>query len=328
LNQGGPPTGPARILGIDIGGTKLLAACLDERGELQNERSVNSPSTADDLLEAVVDAAAHLCDGRPPAAVGMGIPGLIDSTGTVRIAPNLRGITGAPLSPALAERFPSSRRWVGNDATAACWAEHSVGSAAGSDEVLLVTLGTGIGGGIVSGGRLVEGAHRFAGEIGHMVIDPDGPDCPCGKRGCWERFASGEALAGFGKEAASSGEAARVLELCGGDIASLRGEHVTAAALEGDEGAVAIMDRYSWWVALGLANLANTLDPELIVIGGGLVSAGDALLGPVRRWFAQMVEAPDARERTRIVLAALGHRAGAVGAALLANDGGGSEPVR
>ncbi|HET7522669.1 MAG TPA: ROK family protein, partial [Acidimicrobiales bacterium] len=301
---------------------------LDESGALQAERSVNAPSTADDLLEAVVDAAGHLCGGRPPVAVGIGIPGLVDATGTVRIAPNLRGITGAPLSQPLAERFPSSRCWVGNDATAACWAEHSIGSAAGSEEVLLVTLGTGIGGGIVSGGRLAEGVHRFAGEIGHMVIDPDGPDCPCGKRGCWERFASGEALGGFGREAAARGEAERVLELCGGNIASLRGEHVTAAALEGDKGAVVIMDGYSWWVALGLANLANALDPELIVIGGGLVSAGDSLLGPVRRWFAEMVEAPEARERTRIVLAALGHRAGAIGAGLLANDGGGQEPVR
>ena len=328
LTQGSAPAGIGRILGIDIGGTKFLAVCLDESGALQSERSVNSPSTGDDLVEAVVDAAGYLCGGPPPAAVGLGIPGLVDSTGTVRIAPNLRGITGVPLSRALAERFPSSRCWVGNDATAACWAEHAVGSAAGSEEVLLVTLGTGIGGGIVSAGRLVEGAHRFAGEIGHMVIDPDGPDCPCGKRGCWERFASGEALGGFGREAAEVGEAPRVLELCGGDISSLRGEHVTAAALEGDEGAAAIMDRYSWWVALGLANLANTLDPELIVIGGGLVSAGDALLGPLRRWFAEMVEAPEARERTQIVPAALGHRAGAIGAGLLANDGGGRGPVR
>ena len=328
LIQGNPATGPGRILGIDIGGTKFLAASLDQSGELRGEHSVKVPSTADDLLEAVVDAAGELCGGLPPLAVGMGIPGLVDSTGTVRVAPNLPGITGAPLTRALAGRFPSSRCWVGNDATAACWAEHSVGSAAGSDEVLLVTLGTGIGGAIVSGGRSAEGVHRFAGEIGHMVIDPDGPDCPCGRRGCWERFASGDALGGFGREAASSGESARVLELAGGSIASLRGEHVTAAALEGDEGAVAIMDRYSWWVALGLANLANALDPELIVIGGGLVSAGDALLGPVRRWFAEMVEAPEARERTRIVLAALGHRAGAIGAGLLANDGGGSEPVR
>ena len=323
LIEGRPATGPSRILGVDIGGTKLLAACLDESGGLHGEHSVKVPSTADDLLEAVVDAAGHLCGGLPPLAVGMGVPGLVDSTGTVRIAPNLRGITGAPLSQALAERFPSSRCWVGNDATAACWAEHSVGSAAGSGEVLLVTLGTGIGGGIVSGGRIAEGVHRFAGEIGHMVVDPDGPECPCGRRGCWERFASGEALGGFGREAASSGGSARVLELAGGSIASLRGEHVTAAALEGDEGAAAIMDRFSWWVALGLANLANALDPELIVIGGGLVSAGDALLGPVRRWFAEMVEAPEARERTRIVLAALGQRAGAIGAGLLANGGGG-----
>ena len=315
-------------LGIDVGGTKLLAACLDDEGSVLSEWSVASPSTCPDLLQAVAEAAGELCGGDP-AAVGVGVPGLVDASGTVRIAPNLHGIEGMPLVSALTERFPKSGAWVGNDATAACWAEHSIGAAEGSAEVLLVTLGTGIGGGLVSGGRLVEGVHRFAGEIGHMVVDPHGPEGPCGKRGCWERFASGDALGALGRDAAAAGNGARALQLAGGGTASVRGEHVTAAALEGDAEAAVIIDGFAWWVALGLANLANALDPELIVIGGGLVSAGDELLEPVRRWFREMVEAPDARDRTRIVAAALGHRAGAIGAGLLAaNEAGGSDPFR
>lgn len=312
-------TNAPAVLGIDVGGTKFLATCIDESGEIRDEWTVGSPATGEELLHAVVDAAGHLCGGQI-RAVGVGIPGLVDSNGMVRAAPNLHGITGTPLVAELAARFPSSQCWVGNDATAACWAEHATGAATGSGEVLLVTLGTGIGGGIVSGGRLVEGVHRFAGEIGHMVVDPNGPECPCGKRGCWERFASGDALGAFGRDAAAGGQARRVLEAAG-SAAAVRGEHVTAAAIGGDGDAIAIMDRFSWWVALGLANLANTLDPELIVIGGGLVSAGEALIAPVRKWFAEMVEAPDARESTRIVLAALGHRAGAIGAGLLASAG-------
>ena len=311
------PSGPT--LGIDVGGTKLLAICIDAEGSPLGEWTVASPPDGDGLVHAVAEAAGQLCAGRP-GAVGVGVPGLVDASGMVRFAPNLLGIGGTPLRDALARRFPGSKFWIGNDATAACWAEHVTGAAEGARDVLMVTLGTGIGGGIVSSGRLVEGAHGYAGEFGHMVVDPAGPECPCGRRGCWERFASGEALGSAGREAAHAGRAARVLELAAGDPDAVRGEHVTAAALEGDEQAAAIMDRFGRWVAMGLGNLANILDPEAIVIGGGLVGAGESLLGPVRRWFPAMVEAPEARDRTRVVLASLGPRAGAIGAGLLARS--------
>jgi glucokinase len=182
----------------------------------------------------------------------------------------------------------------------------------------MVTLGTGIGGGIVVDGRLVEGANGFAGEIGHMVVDPHGPRCPCGRRGCWERFASGSGLARLGREAALAGEARRIVELAGGDPEAVRGEHVTRAAAEGDPQALAVMASFGWWLALGLANLANTFDPECFVLGGGLVEAGEILLQPVRNAFMNLVEAPSLRPPIDILPAALGERAGAVGAALLA----------
>jgi glucokinase len=218
--------------------------------------------------------------------------------------------------------MPGTGVWVGNDATAACWAEFVRGSARGAGDVLMVTLGTGIGGGIISGGRLVEGANRYAAEFGHMVVDPHGPRCPCGKQGCWERFASGWGLGWLGREMAIAGEAPLLVKLAGGDSEVVRGEHVTTAAAEGDGPAIEIMRRFAWWVALGLANLATIFDPQLIVLGGGLVDAGDVLLEPTRRAFADLVEAGAVRPVIRIVAATLGARAGAIGAALLAAPGG------
>ncbi|HEX4863467.1 MAG TPA: ROK family protein, partial [Acidimicrobiales bacterium] len=181
-----------------------------------------------------------------------------------------------------------------------------------------------------------EGAHGYAGEFGHMVVDPHGPLCPCGKKGCWERFASGSGLGLLGREAALAGTARRLVELAGGDPEAVRGEHVTRAAEEGDSSSQEIMDRFAWWVALGLSNLANALDPELIVIGGGLITAGDVLMIPTRRAFQQLVEAPDARSGLRIVPAALGASAGAIGAGVRAADmvrgpvnaGGSAVPVK
>jgi len=307
-------------LGVDVGGTKLLAVRMNPDGSATTETTQHSPKDGPSLVAAIRDTVDRYCDGSVPA-IGVGVPGLVDPSGTVRFAPNLQGLSGHELKPALESVFPGTAVWTGNDATAACWGERTRGAASGSDEVLMVTLGTGIGGGVVSGGRLHEGAHRYAGEFGHMVVDPNGPLCPCGKRGCWERFASGSGLGVLAREAALAGTAGRLVELAGGDPEAVRGEHVTSAAAEGDPSAQEIMDRFAWWVALGLSNLANILDPELIVIGGGLITAGEVLMNPIRRAFDDLVEAPAARTRLRIVPAALGAAAGAIGAALRAGSG-------
>src|SRR5207248_1383416 len=150
-----------------------------------------------------------------------------------------------------------------NDATCATWGERQMGAARGRDDVAVVTLGTGIGGGFVLGGRLYRGANGFAGEVGHMIVDPKGPPCPCGRRGCWERFASGSGLARLAREAAESGRGHRLVELAGGDVEAVRGEHVTRAAAEGDAEAIQVFRDFGWWAALGIANLVNTLDPEV-----------------------------------------------------------------
>ncbi|MGH9250442.1 MAG: ROK family protein, partial [Acidimicrobiales bacterium] len=160
-------------------------------------------------------------------------------------------------------------------------------------------------------------AHGFGGEAGHMVVDPRGPRCPCGRRGCWERFASGSGLGWLGREAAEAGQFPRGVELAGGVADNVRGEHVTQAAREGDEDALEVMQEFAGWVGLGLGNLVTLLDCSLVVIGGGLVEAGEVLLAPVRTAYLRQVMAPEERQDVRIVPAELGERAGATGAALL-----------
>jgi glucokinase len=312
------PSASGPVVGVDVGGTKLLAIRLDAGGAVTADSMLASPKDGPGVVAEVAAAARRLCGDTAVGSVGLGVPGLVDGTGTVRFTPNLPGLAGTGLTDDIRAALPGWSVWVGNDATAACWAEHERGAAQGAGEVLMVTLGTGIGGAIISGGRLLEGANRYAGEFGHMVVDPHGPRCPCGKQGCWERFASGSGLGALGREMALAGEAPRLVELAGGDPEVVRGEHVTAAAADGDRAAIAIMTRFAWWVALGLSNLANALDPELIVVGGGLISAGEVLIEPTRRAFADLVEAAAVREPVQIKPAVLGSQAGAIGAGLLA----------
>jgi glucokinase len=309
-----------QAIGVDIGGTKVLAVLLED-GRVVAETRAPTPAAADDVLQVVTSAVASLAKGGEHGilrAIGVGAPGLVDATGVLRFAPNLMGGAGLAIRAGLEARFPGVVVRAGNDATCAGWAERMLGAARGRDDMVMVTLGTGIGGGIVAGGRLLLGTDGFAGEIGHMVVDPHGPRCPCGKRGCWERFGSGSGLGRLGREAAQAGQARRVAELAGGDPEAVRGEHVTAAAAEGDEEAMAVMAQFGWWLALGLANLANVFDPRCFVLGGGLVSAGTVLFDPVRSAFAELVEGAQYRGPIDILPAELGERAGAIGAALLA----------
>jgi glucokinase len=286
-------------------------------GTVVDELRVPTPRGADATIRVLGDVAEQLL-GRGPGAsaagIGVGVPGLVDDDGVLRFAPNLPGVTDLPVAAPLTTRLGGLPVVVENDASCAGWGEREAGAGVGRDHVLLVTLGTGIGGGIVLDGRLFRGRHGFAGEIGHMVVDPHGPPCPCGQRGCWERFASGSGLGRIAREAAVGGRAARIVALAGGDPELVKGEHVTAAAGEGDAEAVAVMASFGWWVALGLANLANAFDPECFVLGGGLVEAGDVLLAPVRSAFAELLEGAEHRPAVDILPAALGERAGAIGA--------------
>ncbi len=303
------------IVGVDLGGTKCLGVALDG-GQIVAETRVATREGAEALLDEIVDLVEELEGYGPIEAVGVGAPGLVDRDGVLRFAPNL-SLGGA----ALDVRSPLEARLgvpvtVDNDATCAAWGEREVGAAQGLDDVILVTLGTGIGGGIVTDGTVERGANGFAGEIGHMVVDPDGPECPCGQRGCWERFASGSGLGRLAREAVLAGRAGGLVKLAGGDPDAVRGEHVTRAVAAGDAEAAELLGRFAWWVALGLANLANIFDPEAFVLGGGLVRAGEALLAPTRTSLRDLL--PEQRPDVAVLPATLGERAGAVGAACLA----------
>ncbi len=319
----------ALVAGIDVGGTKILGRVLDPADDRRSlaERRVDTPHGAKAMLDALVEVITGLSQderveaGGGLAAVGVGVPGLVDRDGVLRFAPNLPGVVEFPVQARLMERLACAVT-VGNDANCALWCEFVLGAAKGTSDAVLVTLGTGIGAGIVMDGRLHRGAHGFAGEPGHMQIDPNGPPCPCGRRGCWERFASGSGLGRLARDAAAAGRAHRVVELAGGDPEAVRGEHVTRAALDGDDQAVAIMRDFAWYFAVGVANLVNILDPDVVVVGGGLTDAGELFLAPARAAFAELVLAPDHRPAVPIVSAAFGPEAGAIGAALLAREQG------
>lgn len=237
----------------------------------------------------------------------------------LRAAPNLDGVADFDVAGLLHQRL-GRQVVVSNDATCAALAEHTLGAGQGAEAMVLITLGTGIGGGLVLDGRLQRGAHGFAGEYGHMVVDPDGPPCPCGRRGCWERYASGAGLARMARDAVAARRAERVLELAGGDPHAVRGEMVHQAAAEGDPDALAVIDEFARWVAIGLVNLTNAVDPSVFVLGGGLARGEELYLGPIRRWFRELLYQPELRPLPAVRFARWGEHAGAVGAALLSGS--------
>lgn len=306
---------PAAV-GIDVGGTKCRGVALDDDGMIVADRRVATPQDPDELVAVLARMASDL---GADESLGVGVPGLVDTDGVLLAAPNVTAVKMLPLRERL-QRATGLRVAVDNDNTVACLAEWRLGAARGLDDVVLVGLGTGIGGGIVSGGHLQRGAHGFAGEAGHMIVERDGRPCPCGQRGCWERYASGQALAVHAREAAQAGRLERVTRLVG-SIEDIRGEDVTAAALAGDDDARDVVTTFAGWVALGLVNLANVLDPGMIVLAGGLSEHGELFLEPIRREFAATLFAGAARSRPDITFAELGPAAGAIGAALLPSVG-------
>lgn len=300
-------------LGIDVGGTKCLGVVLDESGEVIATDRRPTPRGEAAIVETLAELAESFGAFR---SIGIGVPGLVTRDGVIRASPNLVDVRDFHVGELLSRRLGVAVE-VDNDATCAMAAEWQVGAAMGRTDVIMVTLGTGIGGGVVAGGRLIRGANGFTGEIGHVVVDPDGPPCPCGRRGCWERYASGSGLARLAREAAVGKRLKRVVELAGGDPENVRGEDVQRAAREGDGDAIAVIEHFGRWVALGLANLTNVLDPQAFVLGGGLAASADLYFGPIQTWFTRLLYAPDLRPHPDLTFATRGEYAGAIGAALL-----------
>jgi glucokinase len=304
------------VVGIDLGGTKLAGIRMDERGQILAREEAPTPEEADAILGELVRLVGALADADTKA-VGVGAAGMVDfEAGTLRFSPNLP-LRDVPIRDLVQERC-SLPCVVDNDANAAGWGEFRFGAARGHDHVLLVTVGTGIGGALVIGGRLERGAHGFAAEIGHFIVEPNGPECGCGNRGCWEQVASGKALDRLAVQEAArdpSGQIARAAE--GGEA---NGRHASRAAGEGDAAARGIFDEVGRRLGEGIAGLVNVLDPEIVVVGGGVAEEGELLLEPARRAFRESVEAVDRRPDVPIVVAELGNEAGAMGAAALALD--------
>jgi glucokinase len=303
-------------IGIDVGGTKVGALLISEDGEVLAEERADTPrDDVDATLEVVYRLADLLGERDRPVAVGVGAAGMVDAeAGMLRFAPNLDW-TEVPMRELVAKRtgLPCV---LDNDANAAAWGEYRFGAGRGHRELLVVTVGTGIGGGIVSGGRLLRGAHGFAAEIGHVIVEPGGPWCGCGNRGCWEQVASGQALDRAAREAAQSRPDSLIADLAGTHAPV--GRHVWEAARQRDRMATSILEEVGRRLGEGIAGLVNVLDPEAVVIGGGVVDIGDLLLAPARKAFVAAVEAPDHRPEVPLVPAQLGNRAGAIGAAALA----------
>lgn len=308
-----------RAIGLDIGGTKVLGLAVDTAtGEVLEERRVPTPRGSEALVDALVDVSRSLRDpDAGDAAVGVGIAGLVDVRGVVRYSPNLPGVIDLELRDRLVEALGVPVT-VDNDATTATVAEHRLGAGRDSTDMVYVALGTGIGGGLVLDGDVRRGAHGFGGEIGHMVVDRDGAICACGRRGCWETIASGSALGELARERAEAGRAPAIVEAAGGDAQAVTGEHAVLAAVEGDEVARAVIDVYADSVALGISALIVALDPAVVVVGGGVVDAGEIVMAPVRGAVAHRVMGGQHRPQVPVVAAAFGGASAAIGAAWMA----------
>ncbi len=311
---------PGPTVGLDIGGTKVLGVVVDAAGTITAEERRRSPV---DGLEPLVEACAALvADLAPPgAAVGVGAAGLVDRKGRLTYAPNIPGVRDAPLQQALADATGRAVV-VDNDANVAALGEVTYGAAIGARLAIMVTLGTGIGGGIILDGSIFRGAHGFAAEIGHITVDRDGALCACGERGHWEAIASGTALGRMARELVEAGEGAAILAAAHGHLDDVSGEEVGLAAAQGDGEARELLARYADNVALGLVNLANVFDPERFVISGGVVELGPLLFEPLVAAFDAHLEGAGHRPEIPIVPARLGEKAGAVGAAVLARSAG------
>lgn len=306
-------------VGVDVGGTKLAAGLVAADGSVLARARHDTPSGGADIVDLIVDITAEFTRthnlGTVP--VGVGAAGLISLDGAVRFAPNIDW-SDFPLGAALRQRLDQPIT-VDNDANAAAWGEFRLGAGRNAHHSLvMLTVGTGVGGGLVLEDRLLRGSGGMAGELGHMAVLEGGPRCPCGSLGCLEALASGTAIARFARDAAEGGRLSGALAAI--PVGELTGKAVTIAAHAGDNEAVEILATAGRWLGVGIAALIAAFDPEVVVLGGGAMQAGHLLLEPAAAAAGERLIGRGHRELAPIVQATLGDDAGLVGAALLAME--------
>ncbi|GAA4093935.1 MULTISPECIES: ROK family glucokinase [Actinomadura] len=311
----------ALTIGVDVGGTKVAAGVVDDGGRILEKVRRPTPSTDPKEIADVIAEVVDLLKGKfeDVRAVGLGTAGFVDETrSTVLFAPNLAW-RDEPIKDKV-ENLVGLPVVVENDGNATAWGEARYGAGRGHDFIVLITLGTGIGGGIIFNGELYRGRFGIGAEVGHFRVVPDGRRCGCGNRGCWEQYASGNALVHEARELArvAPAMAGRLLELGEGSPEGISGPEITQAAREGDKAALECFRTVARWAGQGLADLSAILDPGAFIIGGGLSDAGDLLLDPTREAFQNALTGRGHRPLPDIRIAELGSAAGIVGAADLA----------
>jgi glucokinase len=310
------------ILAVDVGGTKTVVALVLPTGKIISRKYFLT--LADEGTLAVINRLSSAINRSIAQAgrrnvelmgIGIAVAGALDTRrGIVTTSPNLPGWRNIPLRDIVAARSGLNTYLI-NDASAAALGEYRFGAGRGFDNMLYVTVSTGIGGGIITNGELYSGADGCAGEVGHMTIEPDGPPCHCGNFGCLESLASGWAIAREAVTRMSHGEASSITELIEGKVENITARTVASAAKKGDRLACEIISKAADYLGIGLANLVNIFNPELIVIGGGLSKMGNMLLGPARKVIKERAFRLPA-QRVRVVRARLGSNAGIIGAAV------------
>lgn len=320
-------------IGIDLGGTKIAVGLVMESqsetagctgGVLVRKASVPTGigRPAMDIAKDMAVLAYGLMKEEgigleSVGSIGLGVPGTANrETGCIEYANNL-GFYDVPFVELLKSHFPGKPVYFDNDANAAAWGEYTSGAGRGSRSMVAVTLGTGIGGGMILNGQLFEGVNFAAGELGHMVIELGGKECNCGRTGCFEAYASATALVEQTREAMEANPDSLLWTLCGGDINTAEGKTLFEGVRQGDETAVMVLDRFVHYLGCGILNIVNILQPEVLCIGGGISQAGSAFLPNLQMMMDREDYARTSGRRTKLVLAELGNDAGIIGAALL-----------
>lgn len=311
----------AHTIGVDVGGTKVLGGVVDESGKVLKTARRDTPREGGALLnQAIADVAKELMADYSVESIGVSAAGFVSSDRKTMLAtPNIAGWNGVNLDDELTQLIGKSVV-IENDANAAAWGEAKFGAGIGKSNILLLTIGTGIGGGIIADGKLHRGAFGIAAEIGHIRVVPDGLLCGCGAKGCFEQYGSGSALMRHARELIAKDPSAgkSLLSRDDGTIEGLSGRSITEAARDGDALALAAFARTGDWLGAGIASLSVVLDPECVIIGGGVIDAGELLLKPIREGVARYMPFAGKHPYPEIIAATLGNEAGLVGVADLA----------